>query len=187
MATRLSLPPLSPTKDLPNNTILQGSISRWLWRIYTQRLTAGGRWFALATAVFIAYGGASLQVQGYVLAGYAAAIWLVAMMAVLLYRPRVSLSTRSSARVCAGETIPVDVEIEQQGRLRGADLVLVPHRLPMAVDSVPADGLVVPDLKRGQRAKLRIGLRCNRRGNYTLGGYRVETGFAFGISRSRRS
>src|SRR6476620_10028316 len=123
MARRLSLPPLSPTKNLADNTILHGSISRWLWRVYTQRFTAGGRWFALATAIFVAYGGASLQVQGYVLAGYAAAIWWVAMAAVLLYRPRVAITARSSSRVCAGETIPVDVEIEQRaGRLRGADL-----------------------------------------------------------------
>jgi len=187
MARRLSLPPLSPTKNLADNTILQGSISRWLWRVYTQRFTAGGRWFALATAIFVAYGGASLQVQGYVLAGYAAAIWWVAMAAMLLYRPRVAITARSSSRVCAGETIAVDVEIEQRaGRLRGADLVLVPHRLPMAVDSIPDDGLPLPDLKRGERAQVRIGLRCRRRGNYTLRGFRVETGFPFGLLRARR-
>src|SRR4029450_562756 len=134
---RLSLPPLSPSKNLPDDTILQGGISRWLWRIYTQRFTPAGRWFALGAAVFVAYGGATLQVQGYVLAGYAAAIWLVAMAAMILYRPRVALTARSSVRVCAGETIPVDVEVEQgRGRLRGADLVLVPHRLPLPVDSI---------------------------------------------------
>src|SRR6476619_604277 len=111
MPTRFLLPPTSPSKDPSDYPYFQGSISRWLWRIYIQRLTPAGRWFALATAVFVIYGGSSLQLQGYVLAAYAGALWLVALIAVVLYRPKVKLDARLSPRICAGETLPVDLTI----------------------------------------------------------------------------
>src|SRR5437660_736249 len=130
MPSSMTFPPLSPAKDPASYPLFQGEISRWIWRLLTQRLTPAGRWFALATALFGAYGGASLQLQGYVLAAYAQAIWLVALLAMLLYRPRVLLRAEMAPRVSVGETLPIDVEIEQQGRFRGADLVVLPHQLP---------------------------------------------------------
>jgi uncharacterized protein (DUF58 family) len=187
MGFRASLPPLSPTKDPWNYPAFKGGVSRWIWRIYTQRLTPAGRWFALATACFVGYGGASLQLQGHVLAAYASVIWWIAIAALLVYRPRVRLEARHSQRVCAGETIPVDVTVTQLGWLRGADLVVLPHRLPDAIDSVPDDGVVLPDLKRGESVETKLGLRCKKRGAYTLQGFRVETGFPFGILRARRT
>lgn len=180
-------PPLSPSKDIGDYLFLRGGVSRWLWRIYIQRLTPGGRWFALGSFVFIAYGGASLQLQGYVLAGYVMAMWLVAAAAMLFYRPRVRLQTTMASRVCAGQTITVNAQIEQRGLLRGADLFLLPHRLPMEIDAVPPDGIPIADLRRGQRAQVRIGLRCATRGAYTLRGFRVETGFPFNILRARQT
>jgi uncharacterized protein (DUF58 family) len=45
---------------------------------------------------------------------------------------------------------------------------------------------VIPDLKPRQRARVRVGLRCNRRGSYTLVGFRVESSFPFGLLRARR-
>ena len=189
MATipKLSLPPLSPAKDIAEYPLFKGHISRWLWRVYAQRLTPAGRWFAVATAVFLAYGGASLQLQGYVVAAYAVALWVVAAAALLLYRPRVRLTAHLAERVCAGETLPIDVEVEQLGRLKGADLVLIPNRLPATIDAVPEDGLPLPDLRRGERGRFRIGVRCHQRGSYVLRGFRVESGFPFGIVRARRT
>ena len=181
------LPPLSPTKDTADYPLLRGSISRWLWRIYTQRITPGGRWFILATAAFVAYGGASLQLQGYVPAVYAGAIWFIAMVGLLIYRPKVQLRARHSLRVCAGETLPIDIAIEQRGRWRGADLMVLPHRLPAAVDAVSDSGVALPDLKAGQRMQVQLNLRCTRRGAYLLQGFRVETHFPFGILRARRT
>jgi uncharacterized protein (DUF58 family) len=81
----------------------------------------------------------------------------------------------------------MDVEIEQRGRVRGADLVVVPHRLPASIDSDPNDGLPLPDLTLGKRHTARIGLKCNRRGAFSLRGVRVESSFPFGILRSRRT
>jgi uncharacterized protein (DUF58 family) len=90
-------------------------------------------------------------------------------------------------RVCAGEMIQADVEISQLGRLRGADLAVMPHRLPMVIDAVPEDGVLLPDLKKGERATVRIGLKCTARGSFVLRGFRVETGFPFGILRAWRT
>jgi uncharacterized protein (DUF58 family) len=185
--SRLSFPPLSPSKDPADYAVFQGSISRWGWRIYTQRLTHAGRWFVLITGAFSAYGGASLMIQGYVLAAYASAIWWIALVAAWLYRPKVRLTTAFSDRVCAGELLPVDVEIEQLGRLRGADLIVLPHNLPPSIDPTPEFGTPLPDLAAGQRARVRVHLRCNRRGSYTLNGFRAETSFPFGILRARRT
>jgi uncharacterized protein (DUF58 family) len=187
MAMRIPLPPLSPAKDHSDYPLFTGNISRWLWRIYSQRLTGAGRWFAVATALFVGYGGTSLQLQGFVLSAYASALWWVALLAMAVYRPRVRLVARSATRVCAGETLHVDVEVEQLGRLRGADLVVIPHRLPGPIDSVPDEGVMLGDLRRGHISRVRIGLKCTKRGAYLLHGFRVETGFPFGILRARRT
>jgi uncharacterized protein (DUF58 family) len=187
MATQLRLPPMGPSKDVSDYPLFTSGVSRWLWRIYAQRLTPAGRWFALATAIFSMYGGISLQLQGYVPAGYTAVIWTVAALAMLLYRPRVKLTARCPDRVCAGETIACDIEVQQLRRFGGADLVVLPHRLPIAIDSVPEDGIVLSDLKKTDRSRVRIGLRCLARGEFILKGFRVETGFPFGILRAWRT
>jgi uncharacterized protein (DUF58 family) len=187
MATKLRFPPLGPSKDISDYPLFTSGVSRWLWRIYAQRLTPAGRWFALATAIFSMYGGISLQLQGYVPAGYTVIIWSVAAMGTLLYRPRVKLTCRNPDRVCAGETVECDIEIEQLRGFGGADLVVLPHRLPISIDAVPDDGIVLPDMKMGDRTYTRVGLRCSARGEFTLKGWRVESGFPFGILRAWRT
>ncbi len=180
-------PPLAPTKDIGDYLLLRGGISRWLWRIYTQRFTPAGRWFVLISFVFIIYGGASLQLQAYVTAIYILAIWMAATATMLVYRPRTRLTSHLPARVCAGETLIADVRIEQRGFLTGADLMLLPHRLPQDIDSIPPEGVPLPDLRRGESAPIRVRLRCTQRGAYTLRGFRVESGFPFGLLRARQS
>ncbi len=151
-----------------------------------QRLTPAGRWMAFISGIFVFYGGASLQLQGFVLAAYVFGLWLIAWMAMIVYRPRATLHVMMSTRVCAGETVPIDIDVEQRGRSRGADLVVLPHRLPAAIDSVPDVGVSLPDLKRGETIRVRLALQCNQRGAYTVPGFRLETGFPFGMLRSRR-
>jgi uncharacterized protein (DUF58 family) len=187
ISTESPLPSFSPAKDPADFPLFKGQISRAIWRIYTQRLTRAGRWFAVATAALFSYGGASsMQLQSFVPAGYVAALWWIALMALLLYRPKVKLWTQLSSRTSVGEILPVDVEVEQHGALRGADLVVMPHRLPLAIDSVPEEGIALPDLRRGQKAKVRLGLRCHKRGKHLFHGFRVESGFPFGLLRSRK-
>jgi uncharacterized protein (DUF58 family) len=134
------------------------------------------------------YAGASLQLQGYVIFAYVAAIWWVALAIAILVRPRVRCRAYLAERVCAGETMPVDLEIEPASRVLGkSDLVVLPHRLPGAVDSIPDGGVPIPPLARGQSQRVRLGLKCKQRGVYTLRGFRVETDFPFGLLRSRRT
>jgi uncharacterized protein (DUF58 family) len=180
-------PPLAPTKDIGDYLFLRGLVSRWLWRIYVQRFTSAGRWFLLVSFIFIAYGGASLQLQAYVTAIYILGIWIVAVAAMLAYRPRTNLSSSMPARIRAGETLSVDVRVEQRGSLRGADLMLLPHRLPANIDAIPPQGAALDDLSRGEETQVRVLLRCSQRGAYTLHGFRVESGFPFGILRSRQT
>lgn len=183
---KVTLPPLSPAKDPADYPFFTGGVSRTVWRIYTQRLTPAGRWFALVSAGFVSYAGASLQLQGYVLASYVGVLWLVAVAAMLLYRPKVKLDVQMADRVCAGETLPADLRITQLSRWRGADLTVIPHRLPMAVDAVADHGTALPDLKKGESAAVRVGLRCQKRGLYTVRGFRVDTSFPFGVLRARQ-
>jgi uncharacterized protein (DUF58 family) len=180
-------PPLAPTKDIGDYLFLRGAVSRWLWRIYVQRFTTAGRWFLLVSFIFIAYGGASLQLQAYVTAIYILAMWIIAVVALLGYRPRTRLMSSMPSRIRAGETLSIDVSVEQLGTLRGADLMLLAHRLPQDIDSVPPEGVPLPDLRRGEKADARVLLHCTHRGAYTLRGFRVESGFPFGILRTRQT
>jgi uncharacterized protein (DUF58 family) len=179
-------PPLSPAKDFGDYAAFTGKISRWIWRVYTQRFTSAGRWFALASGAMLSYSGSSLNLQGYVPASYVGAIWLVASIALLIWRPRADVALRLGARVCAGERIPLDVDVTNLSRWRGGDLVVVPHRLPRQVDCEPEFGANLPDLGAGQTATAKLFLRCAQRGVFELRGVRVESGFPFGLLRARR-
>jgi uncharacterized protein (DUF58 family) len=186
--SNLSLPSFSPAKDPADHPAFKGEVSRMLWRLLTQRLTPAGRWFGAATIVLASYGGASnMQLQSYVPAGYIGAVWLVAIVAMLFHRPRVRLFSRYPTRITAKEVMTVELRIEQPRRGRGADLAVLPHNLPAEIDSVPSDGIALPDLLVGSTTQVRLGLRCNQRGKYVLKGFRVESGFPFGIIRSRQT
>jgi uncharacterized protein (DUF58 family) len=91
------------------------------------------------------------------------------------------------SRIRAGQTLSIDVTIRQLGNLRGADLMLLAHRLPQDIDSVPSNGVPLPDLRRGEQTRAGVLLHCKQRGAYMLGGFRVESGFPFGILRSRQT
>lgn len=171
----------SPSKDLAGLAIFRSSTARWAWRFYTQRLTRAGRWLFWPTAIFAAYGGASLQVQGYVAFSYFVGIWIVSLAAMLALRPRARMRVTHADRVCAGETLPVDVEIEQVGRFPGIDLLVMPTRLPAAVDATPDEGVAVPVLRQGEKARVQLGLSCPKRGVYPLHGFRLQSDFPFGL------
>ena len=180
------LPPLSGTKDFSEYPVLRSLILRGFWRFFTQRLGEGGRWFLAFTAICAGYGTSSLELQGYVPLSYVAPIWILAGLWALCLRPRVALRAMHADRVCCGEVLPVEIEVEQTGRLTGADLWALPHGLPMAVDAVPEYGTPVPQLTRGKKVRISLGLRCKKRGVYRLKGYRVETDFPFGLMNSAR-
>ena len=184
---KLDWPSFSPSKDVTEHPMLHTGTARLAWLILTQRLTAAGRWFAIPTLIFGTYGGISLQIQGYIVFSYFFAFWAIAAAAMLALRPKVRLKALMAPRICAGQTLPIDVEIEQLGRLSQIDLVVLPHRLPQAVDADPDGGAAVPSLRKGQRTRVRLGLKCNKRGVYKLRGFRVECDYPFGLLRASRT
>ncbi len=180
------LPPFSAAKDVVSQPLLRGILSRWIWRLYTQRLTRAGRWFVWPTLAFMAYGGISLQLQGYIPFCCALGLWAVAMALAPVFRPRVRINVNHATRICAGQTLPARIEIRQTGRLGGMELTVLPHRLPPEIDAVPEDGSPVPRLTRNQSQTVQVGLRCTQRGVYQLPAWRVESDFPLGLLRSRR-
>ncbi len=176
----------SPARDIDNPPVMSSSLLRWIWRVYVQRLTRAGRWFFWPSGIFIGYGFASLQIQGYIPSSYVAGLWLVALVCARLFRPKVHVRAEHVDRVCAGQTLPVDVEVEQLGRL-AVDLYVLPHRLPRGVAADPEDGVPVPALRLGEKTRVRLGLHCWKRGVYRLNGIRVESDFpSFLLLASRR-
>lgn len=180
------LPPLSATKDLGYHPLFRSALMRAAWKFYTQRLSNGGRWFLIFTVICAGYGTSSLELQGYVPLAYITPVWVLALLWALFLRPRVVLSARHTERICAGELLPVEVEVEQRGLVTGADMWVLPHRLPLLVDAEPETGVPLPSLARGKKASVTLGLRCRRRGSYVLHGYRVETDFPFGLLHASR-
>ena len=180
-------PPLSRAKDINAHPYFRGAISRWAWRFYTHRLTPASRWFFTLSVLFISLGYSSLDLQIYVPFTYAFGIWVVAVAGAILFKPRVALTAHHAHRVRAGETLPIEVDIQQRRFLLGAPMTLIPHRLPPALDAVPEDGTAVPALRRGQKAHLRTGIYCARRGLHKWQGFRVECDFPFGLIRAYRT
>jgi uncharacterized protein (DUF58 family) len=177
----LALPPLSRTKDAYSHALLRTAGLAGAWNLFAQRISQPGRWVLLTTAAFFGYGTSSLELQAYVPLAYVTALWAIAFIALFFARPRVSLAARHADRVCAGETLPVDIEVQAARRCGHGDLIVIPHRLPQLVDAVPEAGVALPALDKGEKTRVQLGLRCKKRGVYRLRGYRAETDFPFGI------
>lgn len=168
------------------NAVVPSPLARFLWQVYREQLTPAGRWFFWISLAFSVYGASTLDIQAYVPFCYAAGLWGAAAAAAVLFRPHLRLRASHAPRVCAGETLPVEVEIESLARVPPALLRVVPHRAPHGLRAVPVEGVEVPPLRRGERCRLRLGLRCLRRGVYRLPGFRAETAFPFGLLNARR-
>jgi len=179
-------PSTSGVHDHAYNFFLNGGGLVGPWSFFTERITVAGRWFLLATASFFGYGTSSLELPGYAPLAYASALWFVALLAMRFCRPRVELTARHSERICAGEMLPVEIEIEQKGRYTGNDMRVRAHRLPPLVEVESVPGIVVPPLAPGKTTRLHVNLRCPHRGVWRLRGYRVETDFPFGLLLTSR-
>ncbi len=183
------IPAFSGTKDINYHPVFKGGLSKAVWRFYMLRLTRAGRWFlGLTVALLLFGGGVGLEIQAWIPLLYVIAFWAVASVARLFVAPRIRLRARHMDRIAVGELLPVDIEVElDAGRtFPVADLNLLPTNLPPAIDAVPEGGIALGSLLPGQTARVRLGLRCTRRGVYTLKGYRVETDFPFGLLNAYR-
>lgn len=162
------------------------SILRWIWEIYTRRMTRAGRYFLWGTVAFAAYTSTSLDYQAYVTLCFALSMWAVAIVAIFVARPTVRLETSHSGRVCAGETLQIEVKAAAQATPFFHDLHVVPHGLPPALAASDEEGTALPPLSRQQRAKTVLSLKCAERGIHALPALRVETDFPLGLLRSWR-
>ena len=182
-ATFFSLPSMSGAKDTRGHPLFRSVVMRWVWRAYCWRLTQAGRWLVWPTLGFLTYTSASLEFQTFIPLSYVFAVWMVAVFCGVIFRPRARLNIFHAGRVCAGEVLPVEIELENSGRA-ARDVFLIPHRLPPGVDAAPDDGVSLPVLVPHEKQRVRLGLRCDRRGEYALSGFRLESDFPFGIVRS---
>jgi uncharacterized protein (DUF58 family) len=122
-----------------------------------------------------------------VIAAYAMALWGIALVFAVTWRPRVRLDVHHSERVCVGEVLPVDVDVRVDGVRGNTDLYVVAHRLPAGIDAVERAGVAVPRRAGRLVSRVRLGLRCSRRGAFVLQGFRVESSFPFALIRARRT
>jgi len=182
------LPPLAQftrTKDISYHPVFRGLLFPWVWRVYTERFTRVGHYFLLATLFFLALSSISLDQQWFVPLAYASSLWLLALVGMWRGRPRVTLTASHAARIGAGETLPVEIEIAT-GKWMGVGLTILPDRLPPWIDAVPEEGIGLAVLAQGETARVSLGLLCRERGSYRLRGFRVETAYPFGLMLAQR-
>lgn len=156
------------------------------WRFWNERFTSAGRWFFAGTIALFISGVNSLELQSYVPLLYAGSLWLCAGFAYFRSRPRANLRAAHTDRVCAGETLPVEIEVTNAGRKTARDWRLIGHRLPPHIGFEPTHGALLPPLKSGGKSRLTIELRAARRGVFSLRGWRVETSFPFALLNTAR-
>ena len=176
-------PPMSgftPTKDIRYHPLFRGILFPWVWRVYTQRLTRVGHYFFAATLVFVLLGLLSLDQQWYVAFTYAFGLWVVAFAAMFWQRPHARLRATHAGRISAGETLGVEITVKALDR-RSVGWMVLPDRLPPAVDAVPAEGVGLPVLAAGETAQVTLELLCRQRGSYRLRGFRIETAHPLGL------
>ncbi len=165
--------------------VVRSMLATLLYRLYTEWFTPAGRWMVWMTMGMAAMGSFTLDIQVYVPFAYLFGIWWIAAMALPFCRPKVRFRAVHADRVCAGELLPVEVEVERAGGVR-TEMFVVPHRLPAGIEPGEEGGARVRPLGKGEKIRLRTSLRCSKRGVYRLTGYRVVTDFPFGVLMARR-
>lgn len=159
-------------------------VARWFWKYLTHRLTRAGIWFFWATLFLAMFSSISLEIQTYIPFLYALSFWFVATVFALISKPKVSLKVRHAPVVSAGEPLLIDAEVtslRRNGIFPLQDVNLVPIGLPAELDATPHTGTVVGTLAPGESTRVKITLKANKRGVFTLPGYRIETDFPLGL------
>ncbi|HLJ54683.1 MAG TPA: hypothetical protein VKT77_06550, partial [Chthonomonadaceae bacterium] len=158
--------PRDRSKDIEQYDYFRGSISRGLWRFILYRFTRASGWMLLVTLLFVSYASNTLEIQAYTPVAYLLCIWLVALAAALVSRPRIRVRARHGDRIRVGDTLPVEIELTQVRRWR-QELNIVAHRLPPSIDAAAPDGLRVRPLGFGESVRLTMGLVCRERGAHS--------------------
>jgi uncharacterized protein (DUF58 family) len=176
-------PTFARSKEIRYSLYFQSTVMRLLWRFFTCRLTPGGVWLLILTLLLMAYGSNSLELQAYAPFLYLLALWSVALIVGSRVRPRVTLECRYVDRIGVGETLPLDVEIESKKHRLQRDLNVIPHRLPPGLNAEPEEGVQIDPLPHERKVRIRLGLRCTKRGLQEWKGFRVECDYPFSLVR----
>jgi uncharacterized protein (DUF58 family) len=176
------------TKDVRQHphARFQGPIYRWSWKFWHHRLTRAGRWLLGFTILSILAFGLyfSLFIQTFVVTIYASALWLPCLAA-FFRSPRARLRVDHTERALAGAEIVVSLTVAGQGQaLR--DLSVAAWGLPLDIDALEDEGVVLGTLGPGQSSSVSLRLICKKRGVYTLPGWRVSSDAPFGLVNSYR-
>jgi uncharacterized protein (DUF58 family) len=153
---------------------------KWLRALWLEKLTPGGRWFFVVSGLFFGYGTTSFELQTLVPLLYCCVLWPIALVLMMIERPRARLKVRHAMRTRAGEELPVECEITATGA-KAHDWWIFPHQFPPQLELVPPNGAPLPALRRGETAKVVLHVRAPQRGHYSLAGWRVETDFPLGL------
>jgi len=174
-------PAASGVHDTTGILLFRSYVARTLWAVYTRALTRPGRWLFWITLLLAFSGSLTLDAPFYLLFSYAAALWLIAFAVAALTHPRVEIRARHADRVSAGSRMPVELTVSSLGRIALHELTVAPRRLPLTMEVLPPDGVTIDRLGPGETRRARLELVCNRRGVYSLHGYRVQTSFPIGL------
>jgi uncharacterized protein (DUF58 family) len=144
-------------------------LARRVRRIYSERLTARGRyvlWLALAVG-FV--GLDTQQALAYILFALAAGPLLMASLFALRPRPRVRVRVGFPARLTAGGAASVRVEVSAEGARGGGSLVVGWGSGGRASDGLRFDsGEAYLSCRPGQPSTASLSVRAERRGRYVL-------------------
>ena len=182
--TRLGL--FTSAHNIDRHPLFKGFVSRWCWRFYYLRLTEAGRWFLIPFFFITIFAAAVYQQPFYALFFLAAVLWLLALLASWLLPLRVAVEARHAERICAGETLCIDVQVRQQARFPAGQLHIQLADLPVGLAPGEVHGTPVPVFAQGDTATVPLHLYCSRRGVYALQGVRVSTDFPFGLLNAYR-
>ncbi len=182
--TRLGL--FTSAHNIDGHPLFKGFLSRWGWRFYHHRLTVAGRWFLIPFVLITLFAAAVYQQPFYALFILAAVFWLLALLAALRLPVRVAVEARHAERICAGETLRIDVRVRRLVRFPEVALQLQLANLPVGLAPLARDGVSVPVAAQDGSASLPLPLYCSRRGVYALQGFRISMDFPFGLLNAYR-
>ena len=95
-SNQLASSDLARTKDISLHPGFRGEISRALWRLWVCRLTPAAQYLVGVTALFVAFGSNSMQVQAYIPVAYLIALWAVSIVCTAVVKPRAELKISHS-------------------------------------------------------------------------------------------
>lgn len=175
--SQLTLPPFSPAREARDNALLWRLGLGGAWNFVGTRFTATGRGWLLATGAWFLWGVNALELQAHVPLLYALCLWLIAAGTLRMAKPRLTLRARHADRISAGQSCPVEFEVEAK---RALACRIVPRALPQGLGYFPEEGAAL--VSDGSRASLC--LHAQRRGVYTLRGWRAMSDYPFGVLRA---